>query len=202
MQIAVKGLRIGIKHWMKHAETGNELNKTTGLCSQKKPRWLQHIMDMFHQLYRPHYNHQVAPPRFANGIKAELTYDDSYTVDMVDAEGLSTPLPMPCPVFQSGMFMRAEILGYDYETGTYDLQYCDGPYLCDEPADGEKNLDGGPGSKVFVKGVNGAFLIVDLYDVRNVWCFSAKLILLAAAAAAGACSPVLVLPSPPPPPLT
>ena len=62
------------------------------------------------------------------------------------------------------MFMRAEIIAYDGESELYDLKYCDGPYLGDEEADGKENVDLPHKSEVFVRGVNGAFLIVDLYD--------------------------------------
>ena len=102
LQVVVKGLRIGINHWKEHAGTANSLNQTTGIFGNKKPAWLQNIMNSFHQLYRPHYNHSYAPPRFHNGIKAELTFDTSYSMQVVDDDGTATVMDLPCPVFQQG----------------------------------------------------------------------------------------------------
>ena len=87
MKVAVNGLRIGIKHWKEHLDTSKDLVKKVGIFSQKKPAWLQRGIDMFHQLYRPHYNHHHAPRRFHNGIVAEVAYDDSITIVMEDENG-------------------------------------------------------------------------------------------------------------------
>ncbi len=80
------------------------LYKKGGIFNQKKPKWLRKL-DYFHHLYRSHYHHQHPPPRFHDGILAEVSYSESYNVDMdFKQRGVfqTTTLPMPCPVFQPG----------------------------------------------------------------------------------------------------
>jgi hypothetical protein len=46
-------------------------------------------------------------------------------------------VPLPNPAFREHMYVRATIVRYDQDKGTYDLKYRDGPYLGSEDPDGK-----------------------------------------------------------------
>jgi membrane associated rhomboid family serine protease len=73
---------------------------------------------------------------------------------------------MPCPVFQPGMYVRAKVIGYNIDEGTYKLRYQDGPYLAHEEGDGAKHFQVPPGTKatIIFEGVKSTYLTVDLFD--------------------------------------
>jgi membrane associated rhomboid family serine protease len=70
-------------------------------------------------------------------------------------------------VLCTGMYVRGKIIGYDYDSETYDLIYCDGPYMGDEIPDGQKYFEAPPEHprvQIFLRKVPTANVIVDLYD--------------------------------------
>jgi rhomboid-related protein 1/2/3 len=129
--------------------------------------------------YRPHHHHAHAPPRFHNGVEAEVHFDASIDVTVewpkpqVSLTGAPDEDPlvhkhmhMPCPLFKSGMYCRAKITAYDYAAETYELEYVDGPYCGDEEPDGHVafQLPDQPRAKFRLHHVKGAFVSVDMSD--------------------------------------
>jgi hypothetical protein len=84
-----------------------------------------HHFGWMHHLYRPHHHPNHPPPRFHNGIEAEILYDASFHIEVSfkgpNGEEVRNHLKMPCPVFRPGMFLRAKILDWDDEHECYDF---------------------------------------------------------------------------------
>jgi hypothetical protein len=151
-------------------------------------QWVAHLFSFFHAIYRPHHQPNHPPPRFHEGIEAEVVYDhslhitvehdenDSATDNSMKANSDTTSsstkaavshfLQLPCAVFRPGMFLRARITAYDEAQGTYDLEYVDGPYLGNEVPDRTKALavKDHPEAVFTVRHVKSAFLSVDMSD--------------------------------------
>jgi hypothetical protein len=118
-----------------------------------------------HHLYRPHHHHNHPPARFHDGIEAEVTYDAAFEVS-VEHEGKANLLKMPCRVFDEHMYLRGKIVSYDRETETYDLVYCDGPYMPHEEPDGHVafKMPALPDAHFYIRGVPSHCITVDMSD--------------------------------------
>lgn len=167
---AAKGFRHSANNYSVAQKLNSTLHKDAGLCSPKWPNWLR-CFDYFHHLYRPHHHHNHPPARFHNDIVAEVSYDASIEVLVVNSAGKQVnKVTLPCPVFRPGMYLRAKIKGFDMENQAYFFDYVDGPYLADEDADGSKHFKLPPSqqnaasNKFILRGVKDTFVTVDLYD--------------------------------------
>ena len=118
-----------------------------------------------HHLYRPHHHHSHPPARFHNGIEVEVTYDEAFQI-VAEFDDESHVIKMPCKVYNKHMYLRARIVSYDRESETYDLQYCDGPYMPHEEPDGHVafRMSSNPTATYFLRGVPSHCITVDMSD--------------------------------------
>jgi len=171
-EFVMRGFRHSANHFAdKGRKLMPELHRPATIChpGTRWPEWLL-FLNKFHHLYRSHHHHNHPPARFHNNIIAEVSYDLSYDVVMVDDRTGKTvnTVKMPCAVFVAGMYARCKILGYDKTSETYKLQYQDGPYLAHENGDGTKlfRLPPDLAAKCHFqfKNVKASFMTVDMID--------------------------------------
>jgi len=131
------------------------------------------VLRPLHNIYRPQYDLDQPHARFHIGVLAEVAYSADYDIFVIpndrtfsrdDAD--ASRRRVSHDLFHEGMYLRAEICGYNRASGKYELHYVDGPYFADEDPIGAVLWKNPKGKKaaIHLSNVAPVHITVDVSD--------------------------------------